>query len=80
MQVHRNKSRGLDIAKRMMLMNAIPVYPEEKSGRDISRETGLSVTSMLSSLSIQVMICEDGGRYSWLDQASKDDAIRTICR
>ena len=77
-QTHKNKRSGLDTWKRKAILMAIPVYPAEITGKELSKETGVNITALIASLSVQIMICEDDGKYSWLDQSYKERTIRSF--
>ena len=69
--MQRKRDRGINVGKRYTLLSAIPVFPKEKDARTLGRECGFEITNLFGSLSEQVMICEDAGRYCWLDAKSK---------
>lgn len=72
------KTKGINRERRIAIMNAIPVFPEEKSRLAISREVGFDTASFFQGLSEDVMVCENKNRFSWLSQKEKDREIKAL--
>lgn len=64
-----------NLESRLILFNAIPVYPKEVSTRALSKMTGLNIRLLLSRMSANVMVCEDNGMYCWPSEYDKKRSI-----
>ena len=72
------KTKGINRERRIAIMNAIPVFPEEKSRMMINREVGFDTGSFFQGLSEDVMVCENNNRFSWISQKAKDMEIKAL--
>ena len=72
----RGKLTAEQIRKRKAVLSAIPIYPSDKSIADLDRELGFSTHTILHSLSAEIPICEDRGRFCWPDKSARRIGLR----
>lgn len=63
------------LRRRLSLFKAIPVYPEEITGKDLGKKMGFSIDTMIIRLSSDALVCEDDGRYCWPSERDKRKTI-----
>lgn len=72
----RCKLSDEQIRKRKAVLSAIPIYPSDKSIADLDKELGFNTHMILHSLSAEIPICEDQGRYCWPDISARKKGMR----
>lgn len=74
--------RGIsEIERWHRLYSAIPVYPDEIDRAAIRARCGFGVTELIAliyGMPASAMMCEDGGRYSWLSAEDRRRVLRRL--